>query len=149
METRLIPMTDYVHSEFDKHLQTLKGYTAFDYMIKVKNYANLLSTPLTLGMFVPCDLEGNVLKDLPKNVWSDFYSKDLTCEDTYDECIKYQQAKERVLFEGHYAETVENEIRVWTSYGWLYFPTEINATIEDVIYHNLTLTPNAVKQYKI
>ena len=30
---------------------------------KCINYANFLKQPLTLGMFIPCDLDGNVLEE--------------------------------------------------------------------------------------
>ena len=148
---KLIPMTDYVHSEFDKHLQTLKGYTAFDYMIKVKNYANLLSTPLTLGMFVPCDLEGNVLEEPKRILYKD--------EDGYYDEVhweintkEYQQAKERVLFKEQKIKEVISG--VYKMSNGLYFKPNgellgREMTIEIISKFGLTLTPNAVKQYKI
>lgn len=57
----------------------------------VINYANFLSQPLTLGMFVPCDEAGNVL-DAPD-------AFDIVSSETYRTNL-YRQAKDRVLFEG-------------------------------------------------
>ena len=50
------------------------------------NFSNFLKQPLTLGMFVPCDENGNVLEEpllLPS------YELD-----------KYRKAKEKVIFDG-------------------------------------------------
>ena len=64
------------------------------------NYAKFLKQPLKLEMFVPCDEEGNVLEE-PKR-WKDY----LQYPDSFDgnkewyELYDYQQAKEKVLFEG-------------------------------------------------
>jgi hypothetical protein len=67
---------------------------------EIIKYSKFLKQPLKLGMFVPCDLEGNVLKPYQSRC-------ELNCscgeeavkdckEDRYNE---YQEAKDRVLFE--------------------------------------------------
>jgi len=53
----------------------------------IVKYKDFLKQPLTLGMFVPCDLEGNVLEEPNRSMHTD------------SECEEYQQAKERCLFE--------------------------------------------------
>jgi len=58
-------------------------------------YANILKEPLTLGMFVPCDLEGNVLED-PKNLFR--HETGLELKEWNNEIIKFEKAKQRVLF---------------------------------------------------
>ena len=68
-------MTDFV-LELGKTNQIELSDEAF--IDVVLNYAQFLKQPLTLGMFVPCDEDGNILE-------------------TYDP--RHQQAKERVLFE--------------------------------------------------
>ncbi|MGV0921880.1 hypothetical protein ACTS94_16275 [Empedobacter falsenii] len=89
---KLIPMTDFVLEQtellYEKNQSKL--------IHRVVNYAQFLKQPLTLGMFVPCDEEGNILEE-PKDY-------DLGLKFPYSnnhsiECEKYQQAKERVLFE--------------------------------------------------
>jgi hypothetical protein len=86
MENKLISMTDYV---FEKH-NDMDSYTDYEDMghlfESVLNYAKFLKQPLKLGMFVPCDKNGNVLKDVGL----------LPCY----ELDVYRKAKERVLFEG-------------------------------------------------
>lgn len=57
-----------------------------DYFNRCEAYANFLKRPLELAIFVPSDLEGNVLEDcglIPSY-----------------ELQRYREAKERVLFDG-------------------------------------------------
>lgn len=78
---KLISMTDYI----------LEHPATTDYewqLTKHLKYAQLLKQPLTLGMFVPCDDAGNVLEEPDIQIGG---------VEKYSE--KYQQAKERVLFE--------------------------------------------------
>lgn len=75
---------------------SLKDKTDSEYRRLRDNYDHFIGQPLKLGMFVPCDEEGNVLEE-PKDY-------DLGLKFPYSnkhsiECEKYQQAKERVLFE--------------------------------------------------
>jgi DNA-directed RNA polymerase delta subunit len=54
---KLISMTDFVLE------QNKEPYFYYDSLWnKVIAYANFLKQPLTLGMFVPCDSNGNVVK---------------------------------------------------------------------------------------
>ena len=79
-------------------------------------YSKFLKQPLELWMFVPCDDNGNVLKEPIINdsikIWT------------------YQQAKERCLFEGF-----ENIEKIAIKFK----------TIEDVIFLHPTLTKTAIK----
>ena len=102
METfRLKSMTDFVinkrkellrHSEYKNDLE--------NYANIVYNYANFLKQPLNLGMFVPCDEDGDILEE-PKN-----YEQQLLnmMTEYNDEVYRYKQAKEKVLFEGFHIE---------------------------------------------
>lgn len=62
----------------------------------VYNYTDLITQPLTKGMFVPCDEDGNVLEK-PEN-YEDWCNRIITINHT--QCQQYQQALERVLFDG-------------------------------------------------
>jgi hypothetical protein len=106
---------------------------------------------LKLGMFVPCDLDGNVLefKGTIRFSIEDWGSR---------ECFEqYQEAKERVLFEGvsHYKQYRCSHIIQQDGYGHLlgfYSTGKIHSSykiIEDLIPRNLTLTENALKQIGI
>jgi hypothetical protein len=92
---KLISMTDFV-LEQDKDFKPTRTYKEL-----VINYANFLKKPLNLGMFVPCDEKGNFLEEPIKfDLWLKY--GDFTQYGNYltNKCKPYQQAKERVLFEG-------------------------------------------------
>lgn len=95
---KLVSMTDFVLEQVKKMEPKELAY------LKIFNYAKFLNQPLTLGMFVTCDSDGNVLEE-PKNydLWckyGDFtqYGKSLT-----KECKEYKEAKERIFFEGNFS----------------------------------------------
>ena len=64
------------------------------------NFDEFLEQPLKVEMFVPCDEEGNVLEE-PKR-WKDYlqYPDSFDGNKEWNELYDYQQAKEKVLFEG-------------------------------------------------
>ena len=123
------------------------------------NYAKFLKQPLKLEMFVPCDEEGNVLEE-PKR-WKDYlqYPDSFDGNKEWDELYDYQQAKEKVLFEGfelvrfidkenpcYVVSNGENEV---TFHIGLYnFSKGVNfaKTIEDLIHIQPILTESAIKQ---
>ena len=101
------------------------------------DYANFLSQKLELWMFVPCDENGNVLEY--KEPYEDGTN------------IQYQQAKDRVLFEGFEVEIDKHERiflnneksqTVFIGLGW----TFENENIESLIEYKPTLTATALKQ---
>jgi len=102
---KLLSMTDYVLKQFKDNLHTeaktglVRDAVLFQYCIK---YANFLKTPLELGMFVPCDEDGNIIKPPSMDIASVYGNK------------PYQQAKERVIFEGFEVTDVD-------SYGCVFF----------------------------
>lgn len=132
------------------------------------NYAKFLKQPLTLGMFVPCDEDGNLVtnpKDDDSYQWDIIHDKlvnyegysrgsekniDLLCEKSKEIHIQiYQQAKERVLFESVGLEM--GFIVNYTNNGFksLYSAEGVKLlelNIEDLVKHNLTLTKTAIKQ---
>ena len=54
---KLISMTDFVLKTHDEISDSIDSESM------MFNYANFLKRPLTLGMFVPCDEDGNVLQE--------------------------------------------------------------------------------------
>jgi len=91
---RLISMVDYVIHTYDQTEDSL------DSEQKMFDYANFLKQPLSIEMFVPCDLDGNVLKE-PE--WWYRYCNGASPFMNWDEirpCQEFKQAKERCLFEG-------------------------------------------------
>lgn len=94
---KLISMTDYVL----ENITEVSDITNFSYSLlklkKVKNYANFLRQPLTLGMFVPCDDAENVLEE---PFWQvEFEKGKVASINLIEKSKQYQQAKSKVLFE--------------------------------------------------
>lgn len=151
---KLISTTDFVLETSNKKLDfdnTNLYEFSYDNLHKIYKYANFLKKPLELGMFVPCDEDGNVLRKPKKSQW---YEYDLK---------KYQEAEERVLFKGFEVEDktpntiwlgVNNEkgndkhFNVQYSFiekRFMYSFTEYK-TIEDLIPCGLELTESGIKE---
>lgn len=95
---KLIPMTDFVIEYYAN-----EGYADLQTLRLMKNYADFLRKPLTLGMLVPVDAEGNVLKE-PKNYssWKSLDHNDGKRGKVrgFKEYLEYQKAEQDCLFEG-------------------------------------------------
>jgi len=85
-------------SEFVKAIENMPTEYVTDSHIfrerymRIWDYRNFITQPLTKGMFIPCDEEGNVLeKPLPASFETSQQYRHLQ--------MLYQQAKDRVLFE--------------------------------------------------
>ena len=127
------------------------------------NYDDFLKQPLNLGMFVPCDDDGNIIEHpiYKTNHSDECYCKE--CEEETKRCsdlqYQYQKAKEKVLFEGfevvrfiekenpcYVVSNKENEV---TFHIGLYnFSKGVNFanTVEDLIHIQPILTESAIKQ---
>ena len=131
---KLISMTDLV-------LQNVESKTMK--LSKIADYANFLKKPLTLGMFVPCDDDGNVLAE-PLHI-------ELYEGSTYDvDCKIYEIAKSKVLFTGFNSalnsencqiSVINNSFRASIIYE-RYYPSQQEKLkiIEDLISYNLDLS---------
>lgn len=150
---KLISMVDFVLEQNESIKSDMIGYGEF--IDKVVKYAKFLKQPLTLGMFVPCDESGNVLKEPER--WLDFlkYPESFDGNKEWYDLYAYQQAKERVLFEGFEVKALEyglyvtigkdNIILTW-SHKDNDFLLNNGRPIERFVGLNLTLTRTAVKQ---
>lgn len=148
----LIDYSDYLN-------QT--GYTNDTCWEKHLNYVSFLKQPLTLGMFVPCDLDGNVLEEpnhldyKTKNSWNELvFKSDFSCNNYHQAYDEYQEAKDRVLFVGFnlkysdkFVTTVSNE-KLWFNFKItnVFVNDRVVCIIEDLVKYNLELTPTAQKQ---
>lgn len=123
-------MTDFVLEQTELYKED--KLSVFDFELRMKKYAQFLKQPLKLEMFIPCDDEGNVLEEpCSIGVGNEFY---------YERALdQYEQAKEKVLFEG-WEKRIENH-EAFKQH--LIF----TKTIENAIGWNLTLTTNATKQF--
>ena len=124
--------------------ETLSEVSDADYRRLRNAHDGMLKQPLTLGQFVPCDEDGNVLEE-PNNDFRghENYSKRLDI---------YNEAKSRVLFEGfeimlhdsgrksaHFKKMINP---IWeTDRGTnIFVPALGLKTIQDLVPYNLTLT---------
>ena len=129
---KLISMTDFV---LDQHQKCISSTNT------TYNYAEFLKLPLTLAMFVPCDLDGNYLEEPTDQV---LYKMS-----------NWYEAKNRIVFEGFevdYDTIIRNkDIRLWFTEGKIFLNntyTELR-NIEDLIKYDLELTPTALKRIGI
>lgn len=112
---KLIPMTDFVLEQSEKDEALLSNNamvgigTALDNYLIIKNYANFLKKPLKLSYFVPCYVRDGI--EIPYTGNTDISSMELFKE--------FEEAKERVLFDGIEKSKVE----------WIMFHY---STIEDI-----------------
>ena len=99
-------------------------------------YANFIKRPLELGMFIACDKDGNVL-EMPQG----FYDWHGLSPSEVLKCKQYQEALDRVLFEGlTYEDESDNSYRLRDSKGVLLFITkDPSKTVEILCGLGLTL----------
>jgi len=153
---KLIKMVDFVleyySSEEHDELQIL------DLM---NNYAFFLKQPLTVGMFVPADEQGNVLEE--PEMYNDWVNHKVDASKYTKECFdcaSYKEAKERVMFEGWSFYVEDERLRLTDEKSTLeFYPRGYNretielydgvfvySCIEDALSLSLTLTPTAIKK---
>lgn len=128
---KLISMTDFVIEVTNNIQNDWLDSDRVEELKKISNYANFIKQPLKLEMFIPCDEDGNVLEE-PKG-WKNEDCNVIDCCNIC-KCEQYQQAKEKVLFEGIDLDTAK-------------YHCERNVrTIEYFTSFNVELTPNAIKR---
>jgi len=155
---KLITMTDFVLEQ--KEILKVSSNNFVDcvkFRGNVECYANFLKKPLELGMFIPCDEDGNVLVE-PKNdmIWEGVEVENFRHS---NKIKQYQQAKDKVLFKGfelmeHSTMIPKQKSVVYKELFHVFWQNELTEwylskgikTIEDLIPYNLTLTDNAIKQ---
>lgn len=138
---KLVSMTEFVLNEYSKLKNNQTDDSTLEFTDNVVNYANFLNKPLTLGMFIPVDENGNVLSEPVK---PHTYASENT-----DEYIKhynsqvnaYKFTKERVLFEGFEWDNILEQGR--NKQNGIYFDKG-NHTIEDLIQYKPILTQTAL-----
>ena len=122
---KLISMVDFCLEQRKTHTGDFE-----DYCDLICRHAKFLKHPLTIGMFVPCDLSGNVLEE--KKPFQDKY-------------YEYQEARERCLFKGF---EMDNSFVTHKSHNSFFYPISClhEQTIEDLVKYNLELTTTAQKE---
>jgi hypothetical protein len=96
----------------DKWKELLKEFPSMNANIVTRfdKYVVFTEQPLKLGMFVPCDEEGNLLEKPREFSERGRFVKDRSLDKLKEQ---YQVAKERVIFDGF--EVVTNDIYVMVS----------------------------------
>lgn len=143
-EFKLISMTDFIL----QHKNLVNKSSIFDFATLVVNYAEFLKQPLKISMFVPCDEEGNPISKPKKQ---DYTEEDLACSVLGVDMVNYLEAKGKVLFEGFsvlFPDNLSRFVHLTNNDVKIRFDSddETNATIEDFVIYNLTLTESAIKQ---
>ncbi|WP_294267704.1 hypothetical protein [uncultured Chryseobacterium sp.] len=162
MKNRLKTMADYVIDYYNDTMNTpyndgeLIALDAHNFL----KYANFVKQSLTLGMFVPCDENGNVL-EIPK-CFGKGGGWNCSCSDALmqlctDNMAEYRKAKERVLFkeftisdgkEGGLMLSNGNLVlarKMGQYYTWE-FP--IFKSVEDIAHFQIELTESAIKKFR-
>lgn len=144
MKQELIPMVDYVLAH------PVQSSTEFHY--DIVEYAKFLKQPLKLEMFVPCDEDGRPLEE-PED-----YDKFLEIEECKldnprkigwsleecnlgipKQCIEYQKAKQRVIFEGFEYNPILKQVKRYDPYCKGHLNSMILKTIQDLCGLGLTI----------
>lgn len=143
---KLISMTEFVlqHKEnVEFHLNDTVLETG-KLMQRFFKYADFLRQPLTLGMFVPVDEEGDVLKNP--------HARDEDAGTEKEELqIEFNNALEKVLFEGFELKGTSitdgnNDVYFMGNDGKFRKHCLMSDTVEYMVYWKLELTPSALKQ---
>jgi hypothetical protein len=107
----------------------------------VKDQLTYLKQPLKLGFFIACDEN-----DVPIEQCEEI------CACECDKIKAYREAKDRVIFEG-FDVSYQGLTLLSVDNGFKSITFNKNGieneykTIEDLVKYNLTLTPNALKQF--
>ena len=137
---KLISMVDYVISTNEK------GNSDIEINELIFSYANFLKQSLELGMFIPCDDKGNVLEEPKIFERTDCIS--IRKQSKINQ--QYQEAKERVLFDGFQISDIFDNNNIGIQSCSLSFSTKKfkdkfeNKTIEELIHYDITLTESAI-----
>ena len=163
---KLISMVDYVLEQKKEWENWEKSFDSNVSFWKCIKYANFLKQPLTLGMFVPCDENGNILEEPYHGMFEIkanekcsgwkylFKDKERPTEDSrYYDAVSYkkskkqfEEAKKNVFFKGF--ELIEDEL---INNGVLFWVGKFNGneTVDSCISSNLTLTESAIKKVTV
>ena len=138
---KLISCTEFVKDQWSIDLNASQRD-------RIKNYANFLLLPLTLGMFIPTNEKGEVLEEPNKKYYQSLKDVDKAIWE-YDRLLdEFHEAKQRVIFEG--CELIKEHQYSWSiqhdNQNYIFHK---NFTIEDLIDLNITITEKAINQFKL
>lgn len=152
MDNKLISLASYLKKLSLKENETLENEEMFYYSFyrKANICADFYMQPLNIGMFFPCDENGNYWEYPPTKEEKEWAQKDSTeAELSYKQKeYNYLKAKEKVLFEGFKLD--EDGYYAYDSEKDLWIDEEFceGLTVNDMVQYDLTLTPAALKILK-
>lgn len=153
-------MTDFVLNQKQSESFNEKTFIneALISLENIRNYAKFLKQPLKLEMFFPCDNDDEILKPQYIAGKEEIYNE-FVHEASMDKVKEYNDAKEKVLFEGFYIKRGSSNTDNMTTYlmhnyfGEIAFKKDWKDEwefIEDLEslsnFGELELTESAVKQ---
>ena len=130
---KLISMTDFV-LQCNNKWHNDKISTA-EMCKKITSYANFLKQPLTLGMFVPCDDDGNVLEE-------PICENQNKSQQLMEFAVKskiFDKAQSKVLFTDFNIRKQSSYAVVFNKDGDVWITWNESKAIETLIYLNLDL----------
>ncbi|MEE6130244.1 hypothetical protein V2E39_22790 [Chryseobacterium arthrosphaerae] len=140
---KLLPMTEFVLLQKEKRAE--QKITLNDYIRSIENYADFLRQPITLGMFVPVDHYGKVLKN-PHAIDEDAGTEKEELQ------IEFNHALEKILFEG-FKIAWDGEVIINIclddlnlAFDKTTLKSGMNYTIEHLCQYRLQFTTSALKQ---
>lgn len=108
---------------------------------EIANYAKFLKQPLTLEMFVPCDDDGNILRNpIPEHM----NYRDYMTTNKYEVLQEnYKKAKQKVLFKDLF---IKDDKIIFPMHGYVLIEMLSLSTIDNLTYKEINLTQSAIKQ---
>lgn len=155
---KLISMCDFVieQSKIGMEVQSISHQLSNRANIfeKIVNYAKFLKQPLNLGMFVACDLDGNVLEE--PNIVNDHNGSFFKMQTDFHKEKEFLEAQERVLFSDFSLQRkpfedfdfIKNDkMFVFKKYCTMKHWSINTKTkkVEDLVKYNLVLSESAIK----
>lgn len=150
-------MTNYVISQWDKDI------SREDFAQSMIKYATFLEEPLTLGMFLPTDNDGNVLKQYIKTKDEEIHDQLKNCRIITKEEVLYINAKRNVIFEGfeykkelrnsggNYTHFLNNNgLEIYLQWGGFYISGKNEnkiTSIGDIAKYNININQNIINQF--
>lgn len=145
MENKLISLSEYIELQ-EKLIPYENSGTVAQcdrmFVRRVISYQRFLKQPLTLGMFVPCDENGNVLNE-PRMIARTIGFEEQDVFWDIDEVEAYRIAKEKVLFKGF---NFEGDLLIIPNFGKQEIKNINGLTIESLTEFEIELTESALKQ---
>jgi hypothetical protein len=135
------------HKDYENEIDKTELSDA-DFRLLSRKHREFISKPLELGQFVPC--VDNVPFEFNKSPYEDLCDKESVCRVISKEEIKYNKAKENVLFEGFQYSGHSKEHFILEYEDGIYW-IDSSDTIEGLIdnfIEPLTLTESAKQQLK-